>query len=46
MHGEESMKVLQQLNATAVGSNDEPLNALRVADCGQTDYQVAHMPAS
>ena len=34
------MKVVERLNTTAVGSNDEPVQAMRVSDCGPTDSQV------
>ena len=40
MHGEQSLKVLERLNTTAVGTNDEPINSMRVSDCGQTDSDV------
>ena len=40
LHGEDSMSVLRRLNTIAVGVNDEPLAAVRVSDCGQTDAQV------
>ena len=44
VHGESSMRVIERLNTTAVGTNDEPINSMRVSDCGQTDSDV--MPAS
>jgi hypothetical protein len=40
VHGEASMKVVERLNTTAVGLNDEPVQAMRVSDCGPTDSQV------
>jgi hypothetical protein len=33
VHGEASMKVVERLNTTAVGLNDEPVQAMRVSDC-------------
>lgn len=41
VHGEASMRVVERLNTTAVGLNDEPVQAMRVSDCGPTDSQVA-----
>ena len=38
------MKVIERLNTTAVGLNDEPINSMRVADCGQTDSDVISLP--
>ncbi len=43
VHGEASMKVVDRLNTTAVGLNDEPINSMRVSDCGQTDSDVSHI---
>ena len=40
VHGEASMRVVERLNTTAVGLNDEPVQAMRVSDCGPTDSQV------
>lgn len=41
IHGEQSMKVIERLNTTAVGTNDEPISSMRVSDCGQTDSDVS-----
>ena len=41
VHGEASLRVVERLNTTAVGLNDEPINSMRVADCGQTDSDVS-----
>jgi len=44
VHGEDSMRVVERLNTTAVGLNDEPVQAMRVSDCGPTDSQVVPRP--
>lgn len=44
VHGEASMKVVERLNTTAVGLNDEPVQAMRVSDCGPTDSQGNYDP--
>jgi len=44
VHGEDSMRVVERLNTTAVGLNDEPVQAMRVSDCGPTDSQGNYDP--